>query len=335
LDSSTGPDRAARRRRLEGHVALVVSQVFFGLFPVLVKLATDPGEPGPAPGDGAGFEPRAIAVWRILGGGLVLGTLAALVHGRAFLPRRSDLARLFACALLGIVANQLFALEGTARTAAVHAGILFTLIPVFTYAVAVGVRQERYASHRVLGIGVALVGVVLLVLARGGGGAARAPAPLLGDLLIVGNCLSYAIFLVLARPILFHTPSIVVVAWCFLLSFVALPFLARGVDLWPAGLAADALVGLGGLVLLATILGYLVHTWALARVAASTAAIYVYLQPLIATASAFVFLGERPDTLAYLAAGLLFLGIGLVNRRGGSRARLAGEGGGGRADGGD
>jgi drug/metabolite transporter (DMT)-like permease len=297
------------RRRLEGLVALVVVQVCFGVFPVLVKLAQDGGN---------GFTTRSLASWRITVGALVLGAFAVLRHGRACLPRRSDLGRLFVCALLGIVANQLLALEGAARASAAKTGILFTLIPVFTYTVAAAVKQETLTRRRSAGIAVALVGAVLLILGRGGN-PGYAPDPIGGSLMLVANCFAYAVYLVLARRLLDHLPTLVVIAWVFVLSLWVPPLLVATGDastMWPETVSGDAWIGFGGLLVFTTVLAYLLNTYALARVSASTTAVFIYLQPLISVGAAVLMLGERPGSSAAVATALLFAGIWLVVRRG-------------------
>ena len=298
----------ARRRRVHGLVALVIAQMGFGGFPVFVKLAVDAG---------AGFSPRALIAWRLFGGALVLVPLAALSHRRRFWPARSDWGRLFACSLLGIVVNQVLAVEGAARTHAIHAGVLFTTIPVFTYLVAVIARQERWAPRRGVGIGLALAGALVLLVGRFGGNEATAAAvaPVTGSVMIVANCLSYSIFLVIARPLLARLPMLVVMAWLFVLALWVTPFVTSGVDLWPETASAGAIQGLLGLVFVVTIFAYLANTFALARVSASTTAVFVYIQPVFAIAGASLVLGERIGLDAVVSIALLFAGIGLVIRR--------------------
>ena len=318
-----------RRRRIEGLAALVLVQIAFGLFTVLVKIVVDPGSglsgaPSHQVGEegasgGVGLAPRAIAFWRILLMGGVLSVLAAAAHGRAFLVPGRDLARLALCGLFGVVTNQWLALEGVARSHALTAGVLMTLIPVFTYAVAIGVRQERASRRRGLGIVVALVGALGLVLGQAHlAPSAAASQPIVGSLLIVANCLSYAIYLVLARSLLTRIPPLVVIAWTFLFALLALPFLAREVELWPAAMDPRALRAMALLLLFPTLIGYTVNAWALARVSASTTAVFVYLQPLVAGVTAMAVLGERPGMSTLLSSAVLFLGIGLVvwRRRG-------------------
>ena len=113
-------------------------------------------------------------------------------------------------------------------------------------------------------------------------------------------------------------------AWVFVLALWTLPFLASVNDLRPEPLAPRALLGLLCLILFPTLLGYFLNTFALARVAASTTAVFIYFQPLVAGGSGVLLLGERPGPRALLAAGLLFAGIWLVAVR--ARHRRAEDG---------
>jgi drug/metabolite transporter (DMT)-like permease len=205
------------------------------------------------------------------------------------------------------------AMEGMARTSVIHAGLMVTQIPVFTYVVACLARQERVRAGRAAGNAVACVGAALLVLERGGGapplGASRA-----GPLLMVANCLTYAVYLVAVRRLLADRPALVVLAWVFALSLLTLPWFAHGTTLLPPAAGPGAWIGLGYALVFPTVLAYLWNGYALARVSASTAAVFIYLQPGIATAAAVAFAGERFVLPQVLAALLSFAGVWLVLR---------------------
>lgn len=288
-------------RRRQGLLALLGVQLCFGLSPLFAKWTLERA---------GGFEPRALLGWRILFGAVFLGGLAACKHPRAIVPPRAELARLALCSLLGVVLNMGLYLEGVTRTSVVHTGLLVVQIPVFTYAVACLARVERPAARRMLGIGVALAGAMLLVLERAPAGAGSASR--LGNLLIVANCLSYAVYLVLARGILQRFPTLVVMAWIFWFALPpALVILATG-EAWPADLTRRALLSFAYTLVFATFLAYLLNAYALARVSASTVAVFIFLQPLVAGVAGVVVLGER-ITLAVVLAGLALLaGIALV-----------------------
>ncbi len=306
-NEAEGAGDSELRRRVEGVAALFFVQLFFGAFPVFIKFAFD---------EGAGTTPRALAVWRMAFGALVLSGCAAVFYRGRLRVARADLGRLLVCAFLGIFVNVFLALEGVKRTTVTNSGLLFTLIPVFTYALAMLFRQERYLPRRVAGIGIAMAGAIVLVLSRGAGGlSAGGDEELLGSLLIVTNCAAYAGYLVLVRPLLARYPSLVVIAWVFVLSLVFTPILAVGQDLAPTGLSERAWLGIGYSLVFPTVVAYLLNMIALARVSASTAAVFIYLQPLIAGAGGVLVFGETLGPSVLLAASLLFVGIALVTWR--------------------
>ena len=116
---------------MQGHLALVVVQLCFGLFPVYGILAMDPE---------VGFDPLGVASWRILAASVILLAIAALRYRGRLIPPRREWGLLFACALLGIVLNQGFFLLGLARSTAINAGLVMCLIPVFTFVLAAALR---------------------------------------------------------------------------------------------------------------------------------------------------------------------------------------------------
>ncbi len=260
-------------------------------------------------GDG-GVDPLGLGTWRIGLGALLLGALALSLFGRGVIPAREDLPRVFACAILGVALNQGLFLTGLALSSPMNAGLVLCLIPVFTYGFAVLLGQEALSGRRALGIGLALLGVTPLVFPDGPNGLGEHG---LGNLFMVGNAASYSLYLVLGKPLLRRYPPLAVTAWAYLGSLVALPFFAWSSRLIPSSGVAWA--ALAYVVIGPTILGYLLNLFALARVRASTTAVWVYAQPIIAGLGAWWVFSERPGPGMALAALALFAGIGLVARR--------------------
>jgi len=292
--------RAAESEALRGTVALVFVQLFFGLFPVFGKLATRE------------FSPRAVAAWRIVVGALALLAIAGLVHGRRSIPRRADLARLQICSLLGVALNMVIYLEGLQRSTAVHAGLIVTTVPVFTFAVAILARQEQFDAARGTGIALAFLGVALILLQKGPHFSAETRT---GDLLMAVNAACYSVFLVAVRPLLRSYPPLVVIAWVFALSLWTVPIFAAREHFAPEGVSVRGWMSLGYVIVFATLLTYLLNTFALSKVSASTTAAFIFLQPLIAVVSGVLVLGESL-TATTIAAGLFTLvGVWLVARR--------------------
>lgn len=285
---------------LRGHFALMFVQLCFGLFPLFGKWAF------------AAFAPTAVAGWRIGAGALVLGSVALAVHGRAFWPQRRDLLRLQVCALLGITVNQVMFLEGLQRAPSVNAGLIMVLIPVYTFLIAVLVRQERFSWRRGLGILVAFAGAAQLFWQR----EPDLSRPYLtGNLLLAANGLCFSVYLVASKPLALRYPPLVLIAWVFLLATWTIPLFAHDAVFVPAGAGLRAWVALVLILVFATVLGYLLNVFALRRLRASTTAVYVFAQPLIAGVAGVTLLGEGFHGGTLLAAAGILVGIWLVVKR--------------------
>jgi drug/metabolite transporter (DMT)-like permease len=191
---------------------------------------------------------------------------------------------------------------------------MMCLIPVFTFVVAAVAKHERFLASRALGVLVALAGAAMLQLA---GGPELGREHALGNLLMVMNTFSYAIYLVISRPLLSRYPPLVLIAWVFVLAVPFAPVLmtwgARGERLVPSAPAATWW-SLAFILVFCTSVPYLLNAFALARLRASTTAIYVYAQPLITGIGGRYVLGERATGGTLLSAACVFAGIWLVAR---------------------
>jgi drug/metabolite transporter (DMT)-like permease len=288
---------------LEGLLALFLVQVFFGLFPVFGKFAFE----------GGAFTPSALAFWRIAVGAAVLLPIAIVALGRAAWPTRRELPRLFVLSMLSVALNQGFYLEGLERSSGTATGLVMCLIPVFTYAVALLVGLEKARLLRVIGIAIALAGATPLLLARGD---AAHPHSALGVVFLMANAFVYSVFLVLAKPVMRERKPLFLVAWVYVLSIVALPWFAAGESLLPPIAGNErAWWSLGYVLAFPTILAYLLNTFALARLNASTTAFFIYLQPVITGIGSALLLGESLSGELAITAVCMFVGLWLVMQR--------------------
>ncbi|MEM9071910.1 MAG: DMT family transporter, partial [Myxococcota bacterium] len=251
------------------------------------------------------LSPFALAWIRVLCGALFFGVLFR-VRG-APIPRR-DVLRIAGCGLLGMAANQVLFLGGLAHTAAINASVLVTTIPLFTFVFAVLAGQERLRILTTLGIAFAFVGVLSLV----GVEEASFGSTFLGDAMIVLNCMSYAAFLVLVRPLAQKHGSLAIVAIGFFTASLAVaPFGAPEIHTVSAATWTTwALVAY--VVAIPTCAAYLINAWALRHATSSEVAIYIYLQPVVGVLLAVAVLDERTDLRGLVSIALVLVGISLV-----------------------
>jgi drug/metabolite transporter (DMT)-like permease len=284
------------------HLALAGAQVCFGLIPIFGLIAFRPG----------GFTPLGLSAWRLASGAAILLALAFAVYGRAALPARADLPRFAIAGALGVALNQWLYLEGLSRSTPINAALMMCLIPVFTIALAAAVGLEQLRAGRIAGVFLALAGTVVLLLDRGF--TSLGPYAL-GNSLMASNAVLYSGFLIVAKPLAERYPPVVLMAWAYALSLPFVPVLAFGERLTPEPGHAAAWWSLAYIIVFPTVLSYLFNAYALARVRASTTAIYVYVQPFIAAIASWVAFRERLTSTMLLAAVGLFAGVWLVSRR--------------------
>jgi drug/metabolite transporter (DMT)-like permease len=290
---------------LRPHVALVAVQVFFGTWPIVGKFVLQ------------AVPSTGLVALRVAGGALAF-LLLQRKAGRLRLERRSDYARIALYSLLGVVLNQLLFVKGLALSTAVNATLLGTMIPVFTLLVAVALGREGFSARVAIGVVVAACGVIYLVNPTGADFAGGRTA---GNLLLIANCVFYGAYLALSQDVIRRYGALRVITWVFLFAcVVTLPVgafhLAR-VPLREVG--AGVWLSILYIILVPTVGAYYLNAWALGRVAPSVVAVYVYLQPLIGLALAPYVLGERLSARVWLAAALIFVGVGVVTIRRRSR----------------
>jgi drug/metabolite transporter (DMT)-like permease len=282
------------------HAALAVAQTGFALFPIFGKLAL------------FSIPPFVLAAIRVVAAAILL-EIVRRASGAQPIPH-ADRGRLFLFALLGVSFNQVLFILGLSMTSAIHTSILMSSIPVFTLVTAALLRHETLSTRAVAGIVLAGTGAFLLLSARGFDWQSRY---FRGDLLLLANCLSYSLFLVLSRSILARCEPLTFVTAIF--RYGALPIVLASLPairtFSPSSVTATGWVSLGAIVLFSTAIPYFLNTWALARTDASRVAAYVFFQPLVASVLAILVLGERPGWTTAAAAALIFSGLAVSIRR--------------------
>jgi drug/metabolite transporter (DMT)-like permease len=185
-------------------------------------------------------------------------------------------------------------------------------MPVFTIGLATAAGIEHFEATRMVGVLVALIGTVILLLDRG---MTRLSPYALGNGLIACNAFLYSAFLVVAKPLAQRYPPLVLMAWAYTLSLPFVPVFAIGQHLTPEAGHAAAWWSLAFIIVFPTVMSYVFNAYALARVPASTTAIYVYFQPFIGALASWIAFGERVTPIMIGAAGAMFVGVWLVSRR--------------------
>ena len=145
----------------------------------------------------------------------------------------------------------------------------------------------------------------------------NAPNIPLGNIFFIVNATSYAIYLIIVKPLVAKYSSITLMKFFFLFAiFMNIPiggseFLA--VD-W-AHLDFNVWWKLVFVVVGTTYLTYLFNIYALKQLSPSTIGAFIYLQPVLATFFAILAGADTLNALRLGAAALIFLGVFLSTRK--------------------
>jgi drug/metabolite transporter (DMT)-like permease len=301
------------RSTLAAHLALFTVNFIYGLNYVVAK--------GLMP---AVIGPSGFILLRVLGATLLFWLL--YLRKRTPVPA-TDLGRLALCAVFGVALNQLMFFHGLMRTTPVNASIIMVATPVLVLALSAYLLGERLTWMKVLGVAFGAIGALVLVLA---GADAQLGAGHLGDLFILINASSYAIFLVLVKPLMRRYDAVTVMSWCFLFGLVmVMPFGWHELTevAW-SGLTTPVVVAMSFVVVMVTFVAYLLNTWAIGRVDPGVVGSYIYLQPALALGFSWLFMYIGAEQLGIpgqysvsvgpvqvLSTVLIFTGVYLVGRR--------------------
>jgi drug/metabolite transporter (DMT)-like permease len=210
--------------------------------------------------------------------------------------------------LLGCVINQTSFLVGLSYTTPTNSAILNTLIPIFTLLVVTLRGQEPLTTNRMIGFVCAFAGVLVL---RKVEEFHFSDQTLIGDLLTMLNCLSYAFFLSYGKKLLEKHDRMWTTSYLFLFGSIAItvialpsfstfewPVMTR--ELWICAVIAI----LGG-----TLLTYFLNNWALAYTKSSQVALWIYVQPVIAAGLAWAWLGQGVSPRTIFSSLFIFFGV--------------------------
>jgi drug/metabolite transporter (DMT)-like permease len=291
----------AGRAGLRPHLALIAVQLFFGTWPIVGKIAL------------RAMPSTVLAAARVFGGAVAFLILSRTLR-RVGVARRSDYLKFALYGLIGVALNQLLFIKGLSLSTVINANLLGTMIPVFTLAGSVLLGRENFSPRVAAGMAVAALGVAYLVNPFGADFSQSSTA---GNLLLVANAFFYGLYIAISQDAIRRHGALTVITWMFVTAnAVTLPvglYSLRDVQL--ASVETHVWLALLYIVAVPTVLTYYLNAWALGRVEPSVVAVYIYMQPLIALALAPLVLGERPGPRTFVAAALIFAGVGIVTFR--------------------
>jgi len=264
-------------------LVLLAANAVYGTSYVAIRFAVD--DVGPAT---LAFLRLAIA------GAILVPVYLAARNADPGAERRADRRTFFWMGFVGFTLALALSHWGLLWSTATNAALLVATEPVALVALSPIVLGERLTTREGWATALAVLGATIVVV-NGVPGLTVAVAPhWRGDLLLLLSGVCFATYSLLGRPVLARHPSLTVTTWSFVWGLVttaplaALEWRVAGPPAW-TWLGVAAVLYLGAVI---TGLGYLVWNWALERVSAARAAIFLNLQPLVGTLLGVVWLGD-------------------------------------------
>lgn len=225
---------------------------------------------------------------------------------------KADVPMLMFLGMFGVALNQLFFVLGISRTSVAHAAIMIGITPILVLAIASAIGQESLSAGKLLGMALALAGVVALQFSPSKG----AVTTVAGDCFIFLASVTFALFTVMGKRVVGTFSSITINTFAYvggglfllpltLWQSVGFPFWQLSWATWASVMYMAAFP---------SVLCYLIYYYALKYIPASRVSAFSYLQPLLATLLAIPLLGENPTSSLIAGGCLVLVGVFVAER---------------------
>jgi drug/metabolite transporter (DMT)-like permease len=254
----------------------------------------------------------AIVIRVTVAGALFLAYKKMLVNEKV---ERKDFGLLILCGLFGVAINQLLFFKGLSITTPINAALMMTTTPILVLLLSGIFHDEKITWLKIAGVVCGAAGAVLVILS--GAEITRGSGQTMGDIFVLLNAASYAVYLVIVKPLMQKYHPVTVITWVFIFGWIfVLPVGWREFAEISWGSFTNIIwVELAFIVLFTTFFAYLLNTLAMRYAAPSVVGIYIYLQPALATLIALLLSRDEYPLIKIVATVLIFLGVYLVSMK--------------------
>lgn len=294
-----------KRSRLIAFFELTFSVVVWGASFVATKVAVKEVSP-------------VTVVWmRFTIGVFILG-LATVLRGQFAVPARNEVGYFALLGFLGITFHQWLQSTGLVTAAATTTAWIVATTPIFMALLGWLVLSEKMSWRLVLGILVAVVGVLIVVSNGSIRSLVSGHFGSWGDLLVMISAPNWAVFSILSRRGLKNYPAtrmmFYVMAFGWLFTSVLFLY-GRGFGQW-SKLSLEGWLGIGFLGIFCSGLAYIFWYDGLKALPAAQVGAFLYIEPFVTVIVAALVLGETFLGVSLLGGAAILLGVWIVNHSG-------------------
>lgn len=259
------------------------------------------------------LAPLGLVLLRISGACLLFWTLSLFSKPEKL--AKGDLKKMALLAVFGVAINQGFFIYGLSITQPINSAIIMVSNPIAVILFTLIVFNERLTIYKLGGLALGVMGALTLLLFKGS--FVLGSETILGDVFTLINSMSWAIFIVIAKPYMQKYQTVTVMKWIFLFGLIYMtPFGIQDVltTNW-AGFDSHIWFGLAFVVVATTFIAYLLNTYALKALSSSVVSMYIYFQPFLATLIAIALGKDTLTPIKILSAIFIIAGVYLVSKK--------------------
>ncbi|MDD5570636.1 MAG: DMT family transporter [Bacteroidales bacterium] len=286
--------------KLKSHILLLIANILFGINYTVAKDLMP-----------VYLMPKAIIFVRVAITSFLFWALFSF--GKNEKVEKKDLLLLSLCALFGVAFNQIMFFEGLNLSKPINVAIIQTINPILVLLMAAFLIKEKITTGKIIGIILGAAGAIYLILNKGD--MTFSLKTFKGDIYIILNSASYAVYLVLLKPLMKKYSSITIMKWIFLFGFIFIaPFCYNSFTQVTWNFPLHIWFILGYVVIATTFVAYLMKTESMKFLSPTVVSMYIYLQPFFAALSAILLSRDILTTDKIISAVLIFTGVYIVSR---------------------
>jgi drug/metabolite transporter (DMT)-like permease len=289
-------------KRILAHLALFGANLIYGInFTVAKDVMPD------------FIDPLGFILVRVTGAVTLFWLIFRFFYYQKVAPK--DLLRLALCGLFGVAVNQMLFFEGLNLTTPINAAVIMVTNPIIVLLIGFAFATEKITTTKLVGVCLGAAGAILLI--TNGGNVALSQENFWGNIMVLLNASSYAIYLVIVKPLMKKYKPITVISWVFLFGIIfVIPFgWSEFVAIQWSSMPSDILWKVAFVVIGTTFFAYLFNIFGLNTLNPSTVSTYIYLQPVLASMVALVANSDQLDITKIISALIIFIGVYLVSKK--------------------
>jgi drug/metabolite transporter (DMT)-like permease len=288
---------------IKGHLAAITTNTIFGLNIIVTKSLLS-----------LWMSPMGYTITRMIFGVIMFWAIGLFQDREKVTPH--DLPVIIAGGFLGLVITQAGFAVGLRFITPVTWSLITALSPIAVLLLSALFLREPVVPKKVIGVVIGILGALLIILKNRNG--ISSSNNVLGICIAILTVISYASYIIIMRKTSEKYTPVTLMKWMFLIAVVVLlPFGIGDLSkqrLYSSEIMLIPVLLLGFALVFSSMIGFFLMPVALKRIKATTASIYINLQPVVASTISII-VGQ--DTLSWdkpLALIFIISGVCIVTQ---------------------